>query len=99
MLTKLPSKTRSITVDDDHIDGVTTAVPGFGSGDGTAFPQTLRTRGYATFSGRGPRGFSRPLKNGGQTNKTVSRSSEAAPLAVRLMEGVLLKLIVSMRLS
>ena len=41
----------------------------------------------------------RPLKNGGQTNKTVSRSSEAAPLAVRLMEGVLLKLVVSMRLS
>jgi len=26
-----------------------------------------------------------PLKNGGQTNKTVSRSSEAAPLAVREM--------------
>ena len=41
----------------------------------------------------------RPLKNGGQTNKTVSRSSEAAPLAVRLMEGVILKLIVSMRFS
>jgi len=27
-------------------------------------------------------GYSRPLKNGRQTNKTVSRSSEAAPLTV-----------------
>ena len=43
--------------------------------------------------------YSSPLKNGDQTNKTVSRSSEAAPLAVRLMEGVLLKLVVSMRLN
>ena len=40
-----------------------------------------------------------PLKNGDQTNKTVCRSSEAAPPVVRLMEGVLLKLIVSMTFS
>ena len=35
----------------------------------------------------------RPLKNGGQTNKTVSRSSEAAPLAVQLMNGFSLNLL------
>ena len=61
----------------------------------------MRTLEWGAVAGIGMESLerSRPLKNGGQTNKTVSRSSEAAPLAVRLMEGVLLKLIVAIRLS